>query len=322
MNKFKVMIVGCGNIAGRFDMSRDPQLPPYTHAGAYYNNAKFILTACVEPDDKRRDEFARFWDIPQSYSSISAVSSGIGEYDVISICSTTTSHTQDLEQAIALSPKLIFCEKPVTNRLEDTEALIQMCENRAIAMAVNYTRCWDESINRLKVEISKFQHGELRSVNGIYNKGILNNGSHMINLLQYLLGDLRPVSVGKQIFDYSTDDATIPFCLETMDDVPIQINISNAKDYSLFEMQLVFSERVISMEEGGMKWRVREVEESREFSGYKVLKDAETHPGTYPQAMNNAVFNIQNYLQNDEEIFCSGMDALRTQRLVEVLKSL
>lgn len=321
MNQFRVLIIGCGNIAGRFDMNREPQLPPYTHAGAYHKNCNFQLVGCVEPNAERRKEFMQYWDIPAGYDTLHEVHSVTSDFDVISICSPTFNHQHDLEMAISMSPKLIFCEKPVTTSLSTTEELVQACGRHGISMAVNYTRCWDESINRLKMDIATQKYGELRAVNGIYNKGILNNGSHMVNLLQYLLGKLEIICVGKSIQDYSIDDETIPFWLETNDGVSVQVNVANANDYSIFEMEFIFSRCVIRMEEGGLKWRVRKVQESGEFSGYRVLSDADYIQGDYPQAMTNAVNNIQQHLLESEQLNCTGMDALIAQKFIEALKS-
>ena len=49
------LIVGCGNIAGAFDFGRDGL--PSTHAGAYSQHGRFNITACVDPDKKKLDNF-------------------------------------------------------------------------------------------------------------------------------------------------------------------------------------------------------------------------------------------------------------------------
>jgi predicted dehydrogenase len=74
----RVMIVGCGNIAGGFDEGCPPERPPYTHAGAYAGDGRFELLACVEPDEKRRVEFMSAWNVSTGFCSIE---DGIGFRD-------------------------------------------------------------------------------------------------------------------------------------------------------------------------------------------------------------------------------------------------
>jgi predicted dehydrogenase len=122
----KVLIVGCGNIAGGFDAERPASQPPLTHAGAFSRHGGFHVVACVEPDAERRGSFMRRWGIGQGFDDMAAVAQAHapGSFDVVSLCSPTHAHAQQLEAALALKPRLIFCAKPLTPTLADTEALV------------------------------------------------------------------------------------------------------------------------------------------------------------------------------------------------------
>ena len=62
----KVLVIGCGNIAGGFDANIKAGAMPRTHAGAYAAQGQFSIQTCVEPDaDKRvalREEYIRLND--------------------------------------------------------------------------------------------------------------------------------------------------------------------------------------------------------------------------------------------------------------------
>ena len=92
---------------------------------------------------------------------------------------------------MSLAPKLIFCEKPISNSLEEVIKINSACKELGILLAVNYTRRWDEDIIRLKSEIDSNSRGSIRSVVTYYNKGILNNGSHILDFLNFLIGDIK-----------------------------------------------------------------------------------------------------------------------------------
>lgn len=319
-NHLRALIVGCGNIAGGFDQEQFANHQPYTHAGAYSRNNHFNLAACVEPDDQRRSEFMAAWHIPAGFISIEeAIKSG-GQFDVISICSPTDCHGLDLELALRLKPKLIFCEKPVTSSLADTERLVAECSTANILLAVNYTRRWDPDITKLQANILAGQWGKLRSVVGLYNKGILNNGSHMLDLLQMLVGPMEISKVGEPVYDFFPNDPTVSVWLQGAQDVPVHLACSHAEDFALFELQLIFAYGVLTMEQGGMCWRERRAIDSTIFKGYRTLGEGVIRAGEYPQSMLQAINNIYRAIKYDEPLASTGASALITQRLCEQIK--
>lgn len=315
-----VLIVGCGNIAGGFDKGRKLADFPYTHAGAYVRDNRFKMVACIEPDEARRIEFMKEWDIQLGFSSIDEMLNLDYQFDVISICSPTTYHAHDIEIALQLNPKLIFCEKPITTSLLDTERLVQVCKTANVMMAVNHTRRWDPSVSQLQADILSGRRGELRSIVGIYNKGILNNGSHMLDLLHFLVGPVSVINVGKSVSDYLHNDPTIPVCLESEQGVPIHLVGAYAEDYAFFEVQLIFSLGVLTMEEGGLYWRERRAVQSTTFKGYRKLDDGARYAGEYPHAMIKAIDNIYRAVTRGDTLVSSGESALLAQRLCEKIK--
>jgi predicted dehydrogenase len=317
MTPLCVLIVGCGNIAGLFDVARGPEDLPVTHAGAYMRDGRFRVMACVEPDDTRRNAFAKAWRIPKAFRTLEEAM-GCGErFDVISICSPTGCHARDVRLALELKPKLIFCEKPVTDSLEQTESVVDACEESGVPLAVNYVRRWDPAIKDLKNGIDEGRWGILRSAVGYYNKGLLNNGSHMIDLWHFLLGPLVFVNAGKGTSDFFPEDPTVPALLETAGRLPVQLACGHAKDFALFEAQFLFSGAMLTMEEGGMYWSERRVAQSKTFAGYRVLDAGVRRPGAYAGAMLRSVDNIFGAITRGDALASTGESALVVQRLCE-----
>jgi predicted dehydrogenase len=316
MAAVRALIVGCGNIAGRFDAGR-PGGWPRTHASAYARDGRFALSACVEPDDTRRAEFMRDWKVAAGFRSMDEVARSKDAFDVISICSPTASHAHDLQAALGLRPGLIFCEKPATASAGETARLVAACGKAGVDLAVNYTRRWDPAVADLRKGLDEGRWGALRSVVGYYNKGLMNNGSHMLDLLHLLLGPLRVVHVGKPVEDFFADDPTLPAWLETANGLPVQLACGHAADFAFFELQLLFARAVITMEEGGLFWRERSATDSTEFAGYRIPGEGERRPGGYAQAMQRSVDNIFGALRRREPLASTGETALAVQRLCE-----
>jgi predicted dehydrogenase len=318
---YKVLIIGCGNMAGGYDLLQPEDAMPLGHAKAFSKHGGFVLTACVEPDAAKRAAFQQRWQVPAGLGTMQEAAAS-GPFDVVSICSPTHAHAADIEAALALKPKLIFCEKPVTPKLQDSQRAVQACADQQVLLAVNYSRRWLPQVAQLKAELAEGHWGAVRSVSAIYNKGILNNGSHMLDLLLGLLGPLHIVSVGQAVDDFFPNDPTVDATLRTEQGVPIQLNVAHAQDYALFEMQIVTEKGVINMEDGGARWRFRHAKPSEQLAGYRFLNAGEWVAPLGSYALKGAVANIYDALQSGTPLASSGSNALQAQALCEQIQHL
>jgi predicted dehydrogenase len=322
MEKFKVLIVGCGNIAGGYDLLQPEELLPLGHAKAFSKHGRFSLLGCIDPDFDKRMQFQRRWQVHQSFSSLLDIGLKVGQYDVISICSPTMGHAGDIQLALALKPKLIFCEKPVTSSLKDTRIAVQACAEQGVLLAVNFSRRWSPQVVQLKNDLKNECWGSVRSVSATYNKGILNNGSHMLDLLLYLFGPLSIASVGSAVNDFFSQDPSIDAVLRSEIGFPIQLNVAHAKDYTLFEIQIVTEKGVINMEDGGARWRYRHAKPSEKLVGYNFLNSGEWLEPDGSYAMSGAVANIFDALDSGAQLCSSGNNAIQAQILCEQINRL
>jgi predicted dehydrogenase len=319
---YKVLIIGCGNMAGGFDLLQSEETLPLGHAKAFSKHGGFDIKACIDPDAKKLEAFQKRWHIPKGFANLQALSAKAGQFDVISICSPTNSHAIDLQLALALKPKLIFCEKPITNSLHETYSLVEACSAANVLLAVNYSRRWSPQVIQLKDELTNGLWGSVRSVSAVYNKGVLNNGSHMLDLLSYLFGPLHLSNVGQVINDFVNDDPTIDATLLDAQDLPIHLNVASAKDYALFEMQIVTENGVINMEDGGARWRFRRAQPSEKIEGYKFLNSGEWLEPSGSYSLTGAVANIYAALQTGAPLASTGLNTIEAQTLCEEIKML
>jgi len=317
-----VLIVGAGNIAGGFDSARDREALPLTHAGAFSRHPAFSIMACIEPDETRGRAFAAHWGIPSLFSGFDQIDPPPGGFDVVSICSPTAAHVSDIEHALTLEPRLIFCEKPITTDIAQARRAVLLCEQAGVVLMVNHTRRWAPDVQKLRQEIVDGAWGAARSATGFYNKGILNNGSHMLDLLHYLVGELTPLWAGAPIWDHWPDDPSMPAALAGPGSLPIMLNVADARDYAFFELELVFEHAVIRMESGGSSWRVRRSVDSATFAGYKALEGGQVRAGQYDLAMTNAIAEIAGVLATGDTPASTGKTALAAQELCNRIRQL
>lgn len=310
------MIVGCGNIAGGLDSSRVASVSlPITHAKAYKMDEYFDLVACVDPDLQKRLKFQKDWSLDYGFSSIQELRSIPFSVDVISICSPTHLHTEHLEVALSLNPKLVFCEKPLGSDIEVLKEILDRYKKQGIHLAVNYSRRFDNSVINFKSSIDSGEYGILRGINGWYGKGLLNNGSHMLDLLIYLLGNVNIKYVGDACYDFSEEDPSYPLFLITDNEISIALSCGNSNDFSLFELEFIFSTARIKMLNGGRNWSIEHVITDQTFAGYKHLGPATVSEGGLIHSFQNALNNIHDCLSDDVDLKSTGVDALNVVNL-------
>ena len=263
---YSVLIIGCGAIAGGYDADRPTDAPRLSHAGAIEREARhgfenrLELVACVDPDDTVRGAFAKRWSVPRSAASLEELRAKPGEFDLIIIASPTPFHAEHLEHALALKPRAVICEKPLAENLHDAERIAADYEKAGVPLGVNYLRRWTSAFQTLPDMRDEYgMFNDLISAVGYYGKGIVHNGSHMIDALQMMLGPLSVHSVGPARIDHSEDDPSVSAILTTESGAPVHLIAGDARAFTQFEIILTFPDVEIAIRDGGRRWEQRKV---------------------------------------------------------------
>lgn len=322
----RVLIVGCGRIAGGFDEHRDSSLFALTHAGAYSKRDDVKVVACVDPNLELVKAFAQRWNIPAVYSSLAEIPP-TEQFDIISVCVPTTFHEETIIKVLEFSPRALFIEKPISGSAANSAELISRCKDKGIPVLVNYSRRWDTQVNTFFDELRSGKYGELRSVVAIYNKGIRNNGSHIVDLLFNLFGTLQPiwseVRLGSSAHETTAHetvlDPDINAILRGPNQESIHLVCTDATDFSQFELQILTSDAELRMLDGGARWSVRKKQASPEFSGYFRLGEEEYVSGGYLPVMEAAIKQLTSDAHANVLSYGSAESALQVEELCEQL---
>lgn len=310
--QLKALIVGCGNIAGGYDEDRvgDEVL---THAGAYARHPRFKVAACVEPDEARRAEFMQFWKIEHGFSNLSDCRDSGGEFDVASICVPTSAHERVLSEILEMPVRAVFCEKPLTGTAEASRALVDAFEGAGRPLCVNYFRRWMEDMRGLLGSISSGEWGQVQSVVGHYTKGVLNCGSHMIDLLHFLVGPLTARDVFRSQIDYDPNDPTLDALLISEGGAPIYLVGSDSRDFFTFEIDITLQKARVVIEDQGRTIRIRRSVSNPLFPSYQILDRGEWTETDLGSAMLSAVDNLAEHLTGGDALASDGRSALEAE---------
>ena len=294
-SKSNIVIFGGGNIASNIDLQGSNKYPK-SHCGAFSKNKFFNIYCIIEPNLKLH-KFLRKWKpefILGNFNEFIKIQINI---DVVVIASNTSNHFLNIKQAFNINPKIILCEKPLASNINEINQIYKLCKKKNIKLIINYNRRFDTSMIKLKKDIYSKKYGILRSLNCTYNKGLLNNGSHLLDLLIYFFNNLNLGYAGKEIIDYHKNDPSVPFVLYHKE-IPIFTNVASSKDYYIFNIIIHFSKYVIIINDGGNRIEYQKAVKSKELKNIKILKNLKDVKTNYQKSMVNIVNYIQGMLLN------------------------
>lgn len=214
-NTISAAIVGLGNIGLYYDLEC-PGETVMTHTVACLRHPQVSLVAGVDPEQTARRTFERIAQSP-AYADLTGAGLHQGQADLLIVATPTAVRRPVVEQCVALRPQAILLEKPLADNLEEGRAIVELCRDRGIRLAVNYFRRFDESIARIGREIRSGRFGALRHGSCLYSGGLLNNASHYVDLILDWFG--TPDSAGVAGLGLRREDSPALSENESEDDV-------------------------------------------------------------------------------------------------------
>ena len=310
-------VIGCGRVGGDWPAAKDGSV--LCHAAAYDRHDGFRLVACIEPDKIRRQAFMTRWHVEHGHASLEeAVASGL-RFDIASVCTPTARHATDLRALLKTSARAVWCEKPLTGSASESELLVAAYRSAGKHLAVNYLRRWHPEMQRLRSDIAGGIWGAVRSVVGFYTKGVRNNGSHMIDLVQFLIGPVRAVSVAAARCDHDRDDPTVDALLRGENGISVHIVGGDAGDYALFELEIVAERGAIRIERSGRTMVLRRPIDDPDVAGYRVLDDGERIELGAEDVFLRAADNLYSAVVDDAPLASNGATALAAEWVCDAL---
>lgn len=320
MKKLKAIIVGAGNIGAFFD-SPDKKIC-LTHAHAYTTHSGFELAGFVDNDLAKAKKAAAIWG-GNAYGTLEEAWESEGNIDVVSVCVPDEFHFGTIKQVLKKPVRLIFAEKPLTQKIADAEEIIDLAKAKNVAIAVNYSRRFVPEFQAIASEIKSQKYGNFLTGHGYYGKGVMHNGSHLLDLIRLLVGEIKGTTVFAHENDFYETDPSVSAVLSLENGKNLALLHTPATNFTLFELDLVFEKGRIEIRDSGNKIEISKVLKSDTFEGYKYLvKDREITP-SLNKAIYFAIDNIFNHLDRGEALLCSGEEGSKSLKsAIQIKESL
>lgn len=316
---YRAIIVGCGRIAGGYNRGVN-DVAVLTHALAYKRHPRFDLVAAVDTDPQARVSFTAQWGAMPTFATLDEALVADPHIDVASVSVSTRDHVAILDRLARSQVRAVFGEKPLGGDPIAAQGVVQRFAAEKKHLAVAYLRRWDPAMKVLKEEITSNAWGDLRAGTVVYGRGVVNNGSHAIDLLHYLVGQpLRIIAVTGHRDDGVSGDPTVDAVLAFPNGAHVHLVAADGRDYSVFEVTLVFAKGLVSIEDGGMTvWR-RPAEEGA-FAGVQRPGNGARERSGLGTAFLHALDDIVNAIETGHEPASNGETALPAIALASDLR--
>jgi predicted dehydrogenase len=312
MIQYKAAVIGLGQIGLTYDL--DPRRErPSSHSLAYELHPATELVAAADVCMGQGPVLHSVVPGVRFYQSLSELLHN-HEIDIISICTPPADHLSAVQYILHNSAaKVVFCEKPLVRSLEEASILKQQVVKTNCLLVPNLSRRWNSGMQRVKAEIINGNCGELQKVHIRYTRGIFNTGAHLFDLLQWWAGPVDQVQVIERVVTSadSDNDPSFTFAFKIGDRLTGFAEAFNDSQYYLFEIDLYFSQGMISVRNSGDDVLYYSVGEHPLFSGFKSLRlDRQENKLLAEANLANAVRNIVNVLDGIEQPLCTIDDSI------------
>jgi predicted dehydrogenase len=288
-----VAVIGCGNIGSYLDEA-DP-FKPYTltHAGTFAQiKDQLNFLALCDPDQNRLETAGKTWNSDKLYTDLHDLFES-EDVDIVSICTPTSVRLPIFEAALQRGVKYFICEKPLASSSREASQIIDLIDAHQAIVCINYLRRWEEQFVRVKDMIHEGSFGGIQFISAYYGKGIINNGSHILDLMNYYFGAPQSYEVNGMVHDDRISfDPTLTCTINySFGDYqfPLYLMASDYRDYSLFEIDIIGRQKRMRVFDNGLKMSISKVGKSDVFKGYQSLSETELHTGLGLQAFKNMI---------------------------------
>ncbi len=261
---YSLTIIGGGAISCGYDSPKDKNILTHIHGALKHHKIK--LNNIVEIDKKQQQNIRDKWgDNLKIYSNLEDSLENT-KSDIIIVATPTNTHLKIIKDIFNIyEPKLIICEKPTVSSLDEFNKLIQIFDNKSTKIITNFIRRFDPIYNELKKFI-KNDTNETYHFYGTFTKGLMHNGSHLIDLISMLIGKINSVeAIEKQIIN---NDIFGKFLITTAKATGIITNI-NRDELASFDFIIYTDTSKIEIQGANENIVIHHIENSTRFKNYK-----------------------------------------------------
>ena len=304
---YRAAIIGAGRIGCGFDSPGSKDV--LTHAHALALNPRMKLVALVDKNSARGRKEARRWKT-EFFTDIDLMFKKT-KPDAVIIATPDETHADMLVRVLEMRPRLVVCEKPVVTARKDIVRVKRAAARAGVPVIVNFGLRFAPSVEELRRDIARGRFGKVLCANGIYVRGILNNGSHMLDLARFLFGEMKKSSAHFMRRDVSGGVPSFAG-VASFERCP-QFSIQNGgRRYWVFELDLLTEKKRFRITNEGFSLVTQDVVNDPRYKGFRTLGPPSVKKTGLMNAMRALAAHSVRVLDRDEKPRSTLSDALKT----------
>ncbi len=184
MADFKAAIIGCGGRAN-------------CHAQGYQDVADTELVAVADLDRERADAFAAKYGVKAYYDARQMLDEV--KPDIVSIATREHPRCQLTVLCADAGVKGVIAEKPMARTLAEAYEMVEACEARGCALTVCQQMRFCTEFIKAREVLAAGEIGRPYFLRAACYGALMEQGPHMIDMILYVIGDRKVVSVMAQV---------------------------------------------------------------------------------------------------------------------------
>jgi len=302
--KYPTLIIGAGQIAAGYDTPAS--LAVLTHAHAVSQHPDLKLVGFIDPTLSAAQKAATTWGGKCWATLDDFLASDSPTPQVIIVAVPDPLHVSVTLDALRLlptnTPSVLVLEKPLATSTIEAQPLLWLGDSHPHChVIVNYQRHLLPRFHALRDAIARDTYGKLLTGTGLYGKGILHNGTHLLDWLRLLLGgqqgEISKVQATHVMGDTLTTlsptatDRTVSGWVEFTNGGTVMLNGVDSRAITHFELDLFFERAHIQLLDSGFTLRITPAAESERFSGHTVVDSHRALPDE-PTGLDRALVHL------------------------------
>lgn len=325
--RLRTVLIGAGRVGARY--ADDPVMARHfryaSHAQVLAKHPQFAWEAVVDPCDDARQAVQRKWNVPHAVSTVAELK-GKCEPEVATLAIPSESRLAVIEQLPSL--RAVLVEKPLGHSFAESHGFIQFCQRRNILVQVNFWMRGDETFRRWARDGLAKLTGPVQCAFALYGNGLRNNGSHIIDFVRMMLGEVEAVqALGGSVTKQSSalpSDLDIAFILHLALGIPVMLHPLVFQHYRENGLD-IWGEagRLGVLQEGlGLYLYPRRLHRAAQHEWEIASDEPEQIRSTAGEAFYHMYTNLAAGLAGQEALWSPAESALRTEGVIEaVLRS-
>ena len=147
------------------------------------------MVAGADPHQEQANLFAERWGVDRSHIYHDHREMLEKEQlDLVGVCTTARIRANIVQDTARAGVKAIWAEKPMAISLAEADAMVNVCRENDVVLAINCARRWNPFFTEARRLIDTSEIGDVLQVTGYTPWTLSSKGSHAIDIMRYMAG--------------------------------------------------------------------------------------------------------------------------------------